>query len=101
MFNVIAAIAQFEREVMLARQREGIAKAKSKGKYKGRAPTAQAKSGEVLSLPASKRRPRNRRCTAARHRAALGLPHHRGCERVSVKPVVARPQQRDSVHRLS
>lgn len=50
MFNVIAAIAQFEREVMLARQREGIAKAKSEGKYKGRAPTARAKSGEVLSL---------------------------------------------------
>ena len=50
MFNVIAAIAQFEREVMLARQREGIAKAKSEGKYKGRAPTARAKSGEVLGL---------------------------------------------------
>ncbi len=50
MFNVIAAIAQFEREVMLARQREGIGKAKSEGKYKGRAPTARAKSGEVLSL---------------------------------------------------
>ena len=50
MFNVIAAIAQFEREVMLARQREGIAKAKSEGKYKGRAPTARAKSSEVLSL---------------------------------------------------
>ncbi len=50
MFNVIAAIAQFEREVMLSRQREGIAKAKSEGKYKGRAPTARAKSGEVLSL---------------------------------------------------
>ena len=29
MFNVIAAIAQFERQVMLSRQREGIAKAKS------------------------------------------------------------------------
>jgi DNA invertase Pin-like site-specific DNA recombinase len=50
MFNVIAAIAQFEREVMLTRQREGIAKAKGEGKYKGRAPTARAKSGEVLSL---------------------------------------------------
>ena len=50
MFNVIAAIAQFEREVMLAHDAEGIAKAKSEGKYKGRAPTARAKSGEVLSL---------------------------------------------------
>lgn len=36
MFNVIAAIAQFEREIMLERQREGIAIAKLEGKYKGR-----------------------------------------------------------------
>ena len=50
MFNVIASIAQFEREVMLARQREGIAKAKSEGKYKGRAPTARAKTNDVLRL---------------------------------------------------
>ncbi len=49
-FNVIASIAQFEREVMLAGQREGIAKAKSEGKCKGRAPTARAKSDEVLRL---------------------------------------------------
>ena len=49
-FNVVASIAQFEREIMLSRQREGIAKAKMDGKYKGRAPTARAKSGEVLRL---------------------------------------------------
>lgn len=36
MFNVVASIAQFEREIMLERQREGIAIAKAKGKYKGR-----------------------------------------------------------------
>jgi DNA invertase Pin-like site-specific DNA recombinase len=48
--NVIGAIAQFEREMMLERQREGIAKAKAEGKYKGRKPTARAKSGEVLAL---------------------------------------------------
>ena len=52
MFNVIASIAQFEREIMLARQLEGIAKAKSEGKYKGRAPTARAKAPEVLALRA-------------------------------------------------
>ena len=50
MFNVIASVAQFEREVMLARQREGIAKAKAQGKYKGRAPTARAKTDDVLRL---------------------------------------------------
>ena len=32
----MGAIAQFERSIMLERQREGIAKAKSAGKYKGR-----------------------------------------------------------------
>lgn len=35
---------------MLERQREGIAKAKSEGKYKGRAPTARAKAEQVLEL---------------------------------------------------
>lgn len=49
-FNVLASVAQFEREIMLERQREGIAKAKSEGKYKGRAPTARAKSAEVEEL---------------------------------------------------
>ena len=42
MFTVIGAIATFEREMMLERQREGIAKAKAEGKYKGRKPTARA-----------------------------------------------------------
>lgn len=34
--TVMGAIAQFERSIMLERQREGIAKAKDAGKYKGR-----------------------------------------------------------------
>ena len=38
MLNVLGAVAQFEREVMLERQREGIAKAKAAGKYKGSKP---------------------------------------------------------------
>ena len=50
MLNLLASIAQFERELMLERQREGIAKAKAEGKYKGRQPTARAKSDEVLKL---------------------------------------------------
>jgi DNA invertase Pin-like site-specific DNA recombinase len=40
MLNMFAAMAQFERETMLERQREGIAKAKAEGKCKGRKPTA-------------------------------------------------------------
>src|ERR1700733_3632099 len=48
--SVVGWIAEFEREMMLGRQREGIAKAKGEGKYKGRAPTAQAKAADVLRL---------------------------------------------------
>ncbi len=50
MLNVLGSIAQFEREMMLERQREGIAKAKAEGKYKGRKPTARMRTSEVLQL---------------------------------------------------
>jgi DNA invertase Pin-like site-specific DNA recombinase len=50
MFTVIGAIGQFERSMMLERQREGIAKAKAEGKYKGRKPTARAKLSEAKAL---------------------------------------------------
>ena len=46
--NVMSSVAQFEREMMLERQREGIAKAKAVGKYKGRKPTARAKTEMVI-----------------------------------------------------
>ena len=36
MFTMVGAIAEFERDVILERQREGIALAKEKGKYKAR-----------------------------------------------------------------
>jgi len=48
--NMFAAFGQFERETMLERQREGIAKAKAEGKYKGRKPTARAKGAEIVRL---------------------------------------------------
>ena len=50
--TVLGGIAEFEREIMLERQREGIAKAKAAGKYKGRKPTARAKADEVAALKA-------------------------------------------------
>lgn len=53
MLNVLGSVAQFEREIMLERQREGIAKAKAAGKYKGRAPTARAKEAQVVALAAT------------------------------------------------
>jgi DNA invertase Pin-like site-specific DNA recombinase len=53
MMNLLAGIAQFEREILLERQREGIAKAKAEGKYKGRKPTARAKRDQMLALKAA------------------------------------------------
>lgn len=53
MLNVMAAVAQFEREMMLERQKEGIEKAKSEGKYTGRKPTAMAKADSVKALLAT------------------------------------------------
>lgn len=55
--NMLGAIAQFERELMLERQREGIAKAKAAGLYRGRAPTAMAKAEIVRTMSAAGTRP--------------------------------------------
>lgn len=52
MLSVVGAVAQFEREMMLERQREGIAKAKAEGKYKGRKPTAALLADKVKELHA-------------------------------------------------
>jgi DNA invertase Pin-like site-specific DNA recombinase len=50
MMNVLGSVAQFEREMMLERQREGIAKAKADGKYRGRKPTSHEKIEQVRML---------------------------------------------------
>ena len=50
--TLLSGIGAFERSIMLERQREGIAKAKAEGKYRGRKPTAQAKADEVKALQA-------------------------------------------------
>ncbi|AIQ89340.1 hypothetical protein JCM16408A_44110 [Methylobacterium phyllosphaerae] len=52
MLNVLGGVAQFEREIMLERQREGIAKAKVAGRYKGRKPTVRARQAEIEALAA-------------------------------------------------
>jgi len=48
--TIFSGFAQFEREMMLERQREGIAKARAEGKYRGRKPTARAKADDVQRL---------------------------------------------------
>jgi DNA invertase Pin-like site-specific DNA recombinase len=48
--TIFAGFAQFEREMMLERQREGIAKAKAENRYMGRRPTARLKADEAVKL---------------------------------------------------
>ena len=55
--QTLGAVGEFERTNMLERQKEGIAKAKADGKYRGRVPTAQRKAGQVRTLAASGKRP--------------------------------------------
>ena len=50
MLSMLASIAQFEREMMLERQREGIRLAKDAGRYQGRKATARALSDKALEL---------------------------------------------------
>ncbi len=50
MLTVLGGVAQFEREMMLERQREGVAKAKAAGKYKGRKPISHSRRQEVIRL---------------------------------------------------
>jgi DNA invertase Pin-like site-specific DNA recombinase len=51
--TIFAGFAQFEREMMLERQREGIARAKREGKYRGRKPSASLKADEVRAMKAA------------------------------------------------
>jgi len=57
MLTMLGAIAAFERDLMLERQREGIAKAQAEGRYQGRAPTARNQAEEVRKLHAEGMRP--------------------------------------------
>jgi DNA invertase Pin-like site-specific DNA recombinase len=57
MVTMLGAVAEFERGLMLERQREGIAKARDDGKYKGRAPTARRQAAEVGRMQAEGARP--------------------------------------------
>lgn len=50
MLTMLAAVSAFERELLLERQAEGIAKLKAEGGYTGRKPTAMAKAKQVQEL---------------------------------------------------
>ena len=51
MLTILAGVATWEREIMLERQREGIARAKNEGKYTGRKKTID--DGAVRALAAA------------------------------------------------
>lgn len=53
LLTMMAAIAEFERAIMLERQKIGVAKAKAEGRYLGRVPTARRQSARVTELRAS------------------------------------------------
>ena len=67
MLAVFGAVAQLERDYLLQRQREGIALAKEKGTYRGRAPNPYP------GLPAMVQRWRNGGVTAAQAARLLGM----------------------------
>jgi len=48
MLTILAAFSQFERNIILERQREGIAIAKAKGKYKGRKAKLDSRQLEAM-----------------------------------------------------
>ena len=52
MLTILGGIAQFEREMMLERQREGVAKAKGEGKYTGRKPIDTVRQAAIIRLNA-------------------------------------------------
>jgi DNA invertase Pin-like site-specific DNA recombinase len=57
MLTILGGVATWEREIMLERQREGIAKAKLEGRYKGRAPTVAVQAKRIRELHAAGGKP--------------------------------------------
>ena len=57
MLNLLGSISEFERSLLLERQRVGIEKARAEGKFKGRAATARAKTDQIQELLASGLKP--------------------------------------------
>ena len=78
LLTMFAAVAEFERAIMLERQRTGIAKAKAEGRYRGRAPTARRQSGRVAELHAS-------------GKGASAIAAEVGISRASVYRILAEP----------
>ena len=57
LLNLVGSVAQFEREIMLERQREGVQRQRRRGNIEGREPTARAKSEDVIAKFKADQRP--------------------------------------------
>jgi DNA invertase Pin-like site-specific DNA recombinase len=55
--TILGGVATWEREIMLERQREGIAKAKGEGRYRGRAPTVRRQADQIKTAIAAGEKP--------------------------------------------
>ena len=73
MMAVSGAVGQAERETMLERQREGIAKAQREGRYEGRAPTVRRQTARDCPIEGRWRHAHGNRCQVG----------HRSSERLS------------------
>jgi DNA invertase Pin-like site-specific DNA recombinase len=75
MLTILAGVATWEREIMLERQREGIAKAKAAGAYKGRKPTVAVQADAIKAAVAGGEKPAHiaRRLGVARSSVYLAM----------------------------
>jgi DNA invertase Pin-like site-specific DNA recombinase len=75
MLTILAGVATWEREIMLERQREGIAKAAAEGKYKGRKPTVRLQADAIKAAVAAGEKPAHvaKRLGVARSSVYLAL----------------------------
>ena len=73
MINLVGSIAQFEREIMLERQREGVAKAKGEGKYNGRVRLPEQRLTRCWRCARLAKGPqRSQRCWGSAERVSTG-----------------------------
>ncbi len=57
MLTILGGVATWKREIMLERQREGIAKAKAENRYKGRKPTVAVQAETIRVMAAAGTKP--------------------------------------------
>ena len=73
MLTILGGVATWEREIMLERQREGIAKAKGEGRYRGRAPTVRRQADQIKAAIAAGAQP-TRNAKQPKGGSELSLP---------------------------